>query len=175
MVGKGSIHIRVVTVTGLLFSLAMVLSFFESFLVGMLALPPGIKLGLSNVVVLFAMLALGKRSAWLLIVLKAMFAVLTRGAVAGLLSLSGGICSVFLMGLLAASPRLAVGYRLLCAAGACAHNLGQILAAALVIQNRYLLYYLPLLLLAGILTGVLTGTVYWVVEPYLRRWKAGAL
>ena len=171
---KTWLDIRTTALTGLLFALAMALSFFESAAGGLLALPPGIKLGLSNIVVLFALLALGKRSAWLLIFLKALFALLARGAVAGLLSLCGGICSAFIMLLLMAVPRLSIGYRTLSAAGACAHNLGQVAAAALVIRSRYLFYYLPVLLLAGIVTGFLTGTAYSMLEPYLNRWKSAA-
>lgn len=170
--GKARPDIRTTALVGLLFALAMVLSFFESALGALMALPPGIKLGLSNIVVLFALLALGKRSAWLLVLLKALFALLVRGAVAGLLSLSGGTCSVLTMLLIMKAPHLLAGYRTLSAAGACAHNAGQIAAAALVIRSRYLLYYLPVLLLAGIVTGLLTGTAYSVLEPYLKRWKS---
>lgn len=163
---------RTTALTGLLFALAMALSFFESTIGGLIALPAGIKLGLSNIVVLFSLLTLGKRSAFLLIFLKALFALLSRGAVAGLLSLSGGICSAAVMMALMALPHLLVGYRVLSAAGGCAHNIGQIAAAALIIRNRYLLYYLPVLLLAGIITGFLTGTAYSALEPYLNRWKS---
>lgn len=167
------VDVRRTALTGMLFALAMALSFFEAGIGGMMALPPGIKLGLSNIVVLFALLAIGKRSAWFLAVLKAFFALLTRGAVAGLLSLSGGLCSILLMQLLIALPRLSLGYRVLGAMGGCAHNIGQLAAAALLIRTPYLFYYLPLLLISGMLAGFLTGTAYFVLEPYLRRWRAG--
>lgn len=167
------VDVRSTALTGMLFALAMALSFFEAVIGGLLALPPGIKLGLSNIIVLFALLALGQRSAWLLMLLKALFALLMRGAIAGLLSLSGGICSILLMQALIALPRISLGYRVLCAVGGCAHNIGQVAAAAWVIGSPYLFYYLPLLLICGMLAGFLTGTAYSALEPYLRRWQAG--
>lgn len=165
---RASLDIRSTALTGLLFSLAMVLSFFESVVSGLMALPPGIKPGLSNMVVLFALLVLKKRSAWLLMILKSLFACLTRGALAGLLSFSGGTCSMLVMLLLIAAPHLSLGYRTLSMAGACAHNIGQIAAAALIIKNPYLWYYLPVLLLAGMITGFLIGAAYSALEPHLR-------
>ena len=162
-------RVRTVALMGMLFSLAMTLSFFESFLAGLMALPPGIKPGLSNIVVIFAMLSLGRREAFLLALLKAGFVLLTRGAIASLLSLSGGLLSVAVMALLAGSARVTVGCRLLSVLGGVSHNTAQLAVAALLIGNHYLLYYLPVLLLAGILTGLLTGSIYLSLEPYLKR------
>lgn len=58
---------------------------------------PAIKLGLSNIVVMYALLFLRTRTALLLVVLKALFAFLTRGATAGFLSLCGGALSLAVM------------------------------------------------------------------------------
>lgn len=162
-------RVRTVALIGMLFALAMVLSFFESFLAGMMALPPGIKPGLSNIVVIFAMLVLGRREAFLLALLKAGFVLLSRGAVASLLSLCGGLLSVAVMMLLACSGRITISCRLLSVLGGISHNAAQLAVAAVLIRNHYLLYYLPVLLLAGILTGLLTGSIYLSLEPYLKR------
>lgn len=154
---------------GLLLAAALVLSFFESALSGMMALPPGVKPGFSNVVVLFALLALGRKSALTLVVLKAFFAFLTRGATAGVLSFAGGLCAVAVMALLSLSRRVGVSVWLLSAAGGIAHNAGQILTAAVLVRNVYLIFYFPLLILSGIAAGLLTAAIYRAARPYLQR------
>ena len=83
--------------TGMLFALAIALSYLESLVSPLLGLMPAIKLGLSNIVVMYALLFLRTRTALLLVVLKALFAFLTRGATAGFLSLCGGALSLAVM------------------------------------------------------------------------------
>ena len=65
---------------GVLFALAAVLSLFEGALAPALGLPPGVKPGLANTVVMFALLFLGLPQAACLAVLKALLALLARGA-----------------------------------------------------------------------------------------------
>ena len=79
-----------ISLMGLLFALAMVFSYLES-LVSIPGLLPGMRLGLSNLVTMYCLFFLGKSSGYTMAVLKAGFVVLTRGAVAGALSLSGGL------------------------------------------------------------------------------------
>ena len=101
----------------MLFALAIALSYLESLVSPLLGLMPAIKLGLSNIVVMYALLFLRTRTALLLVVLKALFAFLTRGATAGFLSLCGGALSLAVMLVLL---QLAAGQRvyLLCRFGA---------------------------------------------------------
>ncbi|MEG2022177.1 MAG: Gx transporter family protein, partial [Oscillospiraceae bacterium] len=95
---------RSVALTGMLFALAIVLSFAEGMLTPIFGLPPGVKLGLSNIVVMFALFYIGKPQAVLLAVLKGGFAMLTRGFIAGVLSLSGGLFSCLILILLTYLP-----------------------------------------------------------------------
>ena len=85
---------------GLLFALSVVLSFLEGTLTPLLGLPPGVKLGLANVVVMYALFFLGRGSAFTLVLLKSFFVLLTRGAMAGALSLGGGLLSLGVMAVL---------------------------------------------------------------------------
>ena len=112
--------------TGMLFALAIALSWLESMVSPLLGLMPAIKLGLSNIVVMYALLFLRTRTAVLLVVLKALFAFLTRGVTAGFLSLCGG---------------------------ALAHNLGQLMGAAILLSSGMALAYAPVLLAAGLIVG----------------------
>ena len=137
---------------GLLFALAMALSFLESLLPALPMLPPGIRLGLSNIVTMYAL-----------------FVLLTRGAVAAAMSASGGIASVTVMLLLSLLPGIRRQYLLLSVFGGAAHNVGQLIAARFIISNQYVWYYLPVLLAAGLLMGAITGMALRVVMPYLDR------
>ena len=119
--------------TGMLFALAIALSYLESLVSPLLGLMPAIKLGLSNVVVMYALLFLRTRTALLLVVLKALFAFLTRGATAGFLSLCGGGLSLVVMLVLLHLP--ISGY-IFCAGAALAHNLGQLAGAAVLLCQR---------------------------------------
>ena len=111
---------------GLLFALAMALSFLESLLPALPMLPPGIRLGLSNIVTMYALFALGPVSGYTIAVLKSLFVLLTRGAVAAAMSASGGIASVTVMLLLSLLPGIRRQYLLLSVFGGAAHNVGPV-------------------------------------------------
>ncbi|WP_300249175.1 Gx transporter family protein [uncultured Subdoligranulum sp.] len=162
--------------TGLLFALAITLSWLESGIAPLLGLMPAMKLGLANMVVMYALLFLPLRAAWALVFLKALFALLTRGATAGFLSLCGGALSLLvLLGLLCV-PFQVSGY-MFCVSGALAHNLGQLLGAAGILSSAMALAYAPLLLAAGVLVGalncLLTRALFTALPQTARRsrWK----
>ena len=134
--------------TGMLFALAIALSYLESLVSPLLGLMPAIKLGLSNVVVMYALLFLRTRTALLLVVLKALFAFLTRGATAGFLSLCGGGLSLVVM-----LVHLPISGYIFCAGAALAHNLGQLAGAAVLLSSAMALGYAPVLLAAGLAVG----------------------
>ena len=154
---------------GLLFALAMALSFLESLLPALPMLPPGIRLGLSNIVTMYALFVLGPVSGYTIAVLKALFVLLTRGAVAAAMSASGGIASVTVMLLFSLLPGIRRQYLLLSVFGGAAHNVGQLVMARFIINNQYVWYYFPVLLAAGLLMGAITGMALRVVLPYLNR------
>lgn len=154
---------------GLLFALAMTLSFLESLLPALPMLPPGIRLGLSNIVTMYALFLMGPVSGFTIAVLKSLFVLLTRGAVASVMSVAGGLLSVLVMLLLSRLPEVNKQYLLLSIFGGGAHNVGQLVAARWIINNHYVWYYLPVLILAGVLMGSLTGVAFRVVMPYLNR------
>lgn len=152
---------------GLLFALAITLSFLES-LIPPLAPVPGIKLGLSNIVTMYAVFVLGSRSACIVAALKAVFTLLTRGAVAAALSLCGGLLSVAVMLLLLRLCGRKASYGAVSMAGAVFHNLGQLAAAAALLRmGSVLWYYLPVLVASGIGMGLLTSVLLRAVLPLL--------
>jgi heptaprenyl diphosphate synthase len=160
---------RRVALLGMLFALAMVLSVLESTLTPLLGLPPGVKLGLSNIVVMYAVLFMGWGEALTLAVLKAMFAALTRAWTAGALSLAGGVCSILVMLLLLKLWKNASWY-ILSVSGALAHNFGQLLMINLLFtQSVYTVYYAPVLLVSGLVMGSITSVSLRAVMPALEK------
>lgn len=153
---------------GLLAALAMALSYLESLLPTAAFLPPGAKPGFSNLVNLFAASFMGTLPALGIALLKACFAGLTRGLTAFFMSLCGGILSTLLMCLLLRRQKrlsfIGIGV-----AGAVCHNLGQLLAASVLVGNRSVLGYAPILLLCALAAGTLTGLVFRAVFPALQR------
>lgn len=152
---------------GLLLALALVLNMVEGMLPALPAMPPGVRLGLSNIVVLYCVLYLGRKDAFVIAVLKSGFVFLTRGFSAGFISLCGGLLSVAVMALTARSEKMSILMKSVC--GALAHNLGQLIAAAVYLQSLYTFYYAPVLALSGILMGSVTALLTRTVLPALRR------
>jgi heptaprenyl diphosphate synthase len=156
-----------VAMLGLLFALALVLSIIE----GLFPLPvpvPGIRLGLANIVVMYALFYLRKRDALTLVVLKAVFAAATRGTVAGALSLSGGIAALAIMILLLLLLKDKSTYLPVSASGAVFFNIGQIAAASVILETA-LWIYLPVLIVSGIVTGFATSILLKLTSPVLSR------
>lgn len=159
--------IRRVALMGLLFALAMALSYLEWLLPGVGL--PGIKLGLSNVVTMYCLFTAGPFAALALAVLKAGFALLMRGGSAALLSFCGGICSV---GVMALCIKMKTSKGMASVSGAITHNLAQLAAAAALLRLPLLLYYLPVLVASGIVMGLITAYISKLVTPALERFSA---
>lgn len=159
---------REVALTGMLFALSITLSVLESMVSPLLGLMPAMKLGLSNLVVMYAILYLGARPALALVVLKALFAFLTRGATAGFLSLCGGAVSLLVFCLLLCLPKGTTGY-IFCVCGALAHNLGQLCGAAILLSSGVALGYAPVLLVVGAAVGSLSYGLSRALFPALER------
>lgn len=155
--------------TGLLFSIAIVLSMVENSLPPLVIGIPGVKLGLSNIAVMYALFFLNKRQAFTITVLKAAFVILTRGIVAALLSLSGGVFSLIIMSLLLWIFKEKISYLLISIAGAIFHNIGQLAAISFLFTSVYIWAYLPVLLIAGVLAGIGTSALLKFILPAFKK------
>lgn len=159
---------RRVALSGLLFALAMALSFLE----GTLALPgllPGMKLGLANIVVMYALFFMGPGQALVLDLLKALFVFLVSGFTAGFLSLCGGLLSFAVLWFLYYRLPLRPTWFILSVCGALAHNIGQLLGAGVILSSALSLYYAPVMLVLGLVMGALTSLSLRAVLPALGR------
>ena len=138
----------------MLTAVAMILSYVESLLpsVGI----PGVKMGLANIAVIFALFRFGWKEAAALSLVRVVLVSLLFGSVGAMLySLAGAVLSLAVMALLRRIDRFStVGISV---AGGVAHNAGQILMAMLILQTKQVLGYLPVLAVSGIAGGVLSG------------------
>lgn len=154
---------------GILGALTVVLSLLEGMLPPLPSLPPGAKLGLSNIMVLLGAYQSGLPSAIVLALIKALAAFLSRGATAGLMSLSGGLLSAIAVGLLFACKPRRLGLAGISVAGALCHNLGQLLCSRFLLSSPAVWAYAPALFLFALPAGLLTGTVFRLLLPVLQR------
>ncbi len=160
-------RIRRTALMGLFFALSLCFSYLES-MVTLPGLPPGVKLGLSNLVTMYCLFFLGKSSAYSLALLKSFFVFLTRGPIGAVLSLSGGLLSVTVMGAGDSLSRRNLSYTALSILGAVSHNVGQLIAARFLV-NQFLFVYIPVLLISGLVMGILTGLMFAHLTPYLKN------
>ncbi len=149
-----------IALDGILLALAAAFSFLES----QIALPYGIRLGLSGIITLFCLYRLSAVDAAAIILLKALFVCVTRGVTAGILSLSGGMLSLLGMLLLA---RMGASLLMTSSTGGLLHNIGQLLAAMLLTQSGGFFYLLPILTVCGILAGAATAVMFHMLRKRL--------
>ena len=153
-------------VLGLMAAAAIVISALESALPAMPFLPPGAKLGLSNIVTMYAALCFPLPYALCIAAVKAAFVLCVRGGAAFLMSFAGGMLSVLALWC-AARSRL-FGLLGIGAVGGLTHNLAQLFAAMLLVGGAAV-YYLPVLLLCGAVAGCVTAFLLRLVLPALGR------
>lgn len=140
---------------GVFLALALICSYVESLIPFYFGIP-GMKLGLTNIVILLVLYSAGTKDALLISVCR----VLLSGFMFGngfsiIYSLAGGLLSLVVMALLKKTKKLQLVTVSVC--GGIFHNLGQILVAVFVVDNAYLFAYFPLLFVGGALTGLLIG------------------
>ncbi len=136
-------------------ALAMIFSYVES-LIPIHFGVPGIKLGLANLVVVIVLYKWGVKQALLLSVLRIILSGFMFGNMFSILySLAGGLLSLFFMFFLKNRNSFSViGVSI---AGGVTHNLGQLLVAMAVVESYKVGFYFPVLMIAGMLTGLLIG------------------
>ena len=134
---------------------------------------PGIRLGLANIILLMTLYLYGRGETGLVFAVRLVLGAALAGTLMSFLySLAGGLLSYAVMCLL--KPRVReTRVWALSAYAAVAHNLGQLLTARLLLGTPGIWWYLPALLLSGILTGLFTGFCARFALPPLRRITGG--
>ena len=159
-----------VALLGVFGAVALVLSFLESMLVPDIPfLPVGAKPGLSNIITMYIAGTMGFPGAIYITMLKALFALITRGATGAFMSFSGGLLSTVAVCLLIKYQGRIFSYLGLGIIGAVMHNLGQLVAACIVSGTFALINYGKYLLIFALITGTVTGSVLLVLMPRLGK------
>lgn len=160
-------QINKITYMGLLTAMALILSYVEmliSFQPGI----PGVKIGLANLAVLICLYLFGWKEAMLLTIVKAVFGGFLFGNLFMIAySLAGAVVSAFTMIFLKK-----VGWfhiPVVSAAGGVMHNMGQLLVAFFVVETYSVVYYIPVLILSGLITGIVIGIAASLTLPYIQN------
>lgn len=160
---------QIMVLTSLIFAVALVLAIVENMLPPLPITVPGVKFGLSNIAVMYALFFLGNKQAYTIAVLKSLFVFITRGIIAGVLSLSGGILSLTIMLLLLLIFKERISYLLISIFGAVFHNIGQFFVIILIYTGMNIWAFFPVLLISGVAAGVVTSSLLRFILPAFKR------
>lgn len=140
---------------GVFTALALIFSYVESLIPIQLGIP-GVKLGLANLIIVIALYKMRLSEVFLLSIVRILLSGFLFGNYFSILySLAGGVLSLAVMALLKKAGDFSVmGISM---AGGVSHNVGQLVVAMLVVETFSVGYYLPVLLVAGLVTGFLIG------------------
>lgn len=156
-------------VIAMLVAQASVLHFIEGLLPNPIPVP-GVRLGLANIITLLALVMFGFRTAMQISILRTVLGAMLSGALFGVgffMSFTGALAATCMMALLlrACSGLSLVGVSI---AGAIAHNMGQLAMAALILNFPGIFYYLPVMMLSSIPTGIIIGLLLIELVKYIK-------
>lgn len=161
---------RKITYFGMLIALAFIFSYVEVVLPFSIAIP-GIKLGLTNIVVLTALYAFGSKDAFVISIIRIILVGLTFSNIFTMVySLAGGLLSWLVMSLFKKTGKFSIFGTSV--AGGVSHNLGQLIVASIVMETSSLIYYLPVLIWGGLITGLIIGWLSKSILKTLRKYDS---
>ena len=151
---------------GVFLALALILSYVESLIPFYFGIP-GVKLGLANLIVVIMLYAVGAKEAFAISMLRILLSGFLFGNLFSILySFAGGILSFLVMWLVKRTGKFHVMSVSIC--GGITHNIGQILVASVIVETYSIFYYIPVLLIAGLITGMLIGVIAGEVSDRLK-------
>ena len=154
---KQKISAKTVALLAMMIALALVFSYVETLIPINFGIP-GVKLGLANLVIVAALYLIGGKEAFLVSVVRIFLSGFMFGNLFSILySLAGAALSLTVMTLMKKKS----GFSILgiSVAGGVSHNIGQLIIASLITMTSGLIYYAPALLISGVITGLLIGTL----------------
>ena len=148
-----------VTFLSLMVAYSLVLYIIETYIPNpLIAIFPGAKLGLSNIITLVSLLILGVRDTFIILTVRIILSSIFAGPMSYLLfSIGGAYLSLICMYLCNKIKNLSI--RGVSIVGAIGHNIGQLLVASMIVQNINMIGYLPFMLIASLVTGIFVGLV----------------
>lgn len=149
---------RDITKIAILTSICAVISILESLFTFIGDIVPGLKLGLANIVIIFALYEYDFKTAFLVSIIRVLIVALLRTGfgINFFFSLSGAIFSIIFMYIFKKTRLSIIGVSII---GSVFHSIGQVLVGMLLLDNYNVIYYLPYLLLFSIPTGIVIGII----------------
>ena len=164
-------YIRQITTMGMLVALAMMLGFVETLIPINLGIP-GMKLGLANIVVVIALFLFDVKTAVVVSILRIILIAMTFGNMSMMFySIAGA--SLSLLSMITVSKIKSFSLISVSIIGGIMHNVGQIICAAFVVRTNGVFTYLPVLIIAGLVSGALIGIVAGLILVRLTNVKIG--
>lgn len=158
---KNIISVKSIATMGVCLCLALILSYIESLIPFNIGIP-GVKLGLANSAIVFVLYYVGIIPGIIVSILRVLLSGFIFGNLYSIIySLFGALLSILVMILVKSILKLSAISASV--AGGIFHNIGQLIAAALMVSTYQILYYVPVLLLAGAITGGLIGVVVYII------------
>lgn len=157
-----------ITTIGILTSIVIVISIIESYFDFIGNIVPGLKLGLANIVIIFALYKYNFKTAILISLVRVFIVALLRTGfgINFFFSLVGAIFSIVAMWLVKKSRLSVIGVSII---GSICHSVGQVLVGMIILDNYNVIYYLPYLLLFSIPTGILIGIIAKNLLKYMEK------
>lgn len=147
------------TFLGLMVTYSLVLYIFETYIPNpLIAIFPGAKLGLSNIITLISLIILGVKDTYIILTVRIILSSIFAGPISYFLfSVGGAYLSLICMYLTSKIKGFSIiGVSII---GAIGHNIGQLLVASIIVQNINMVGYLPFMLIASLVTGMFVGLV----------------
>lgn len=160
---------RRIAFLGLCVALSMILSYFESLIPPLVAVP-GVKVGLPNLVMIFMLYKIGPKETVAVSLVRVVLVSILFGSVVSMIySLVGAILSLTGMILLKKTGKFST--LTVSVVGGVLHNIGQILTAMAIMETSQIIYYLPVLLISGTIAGVVIGLTASLIVKRMERIK----
>ena len=164
-------NMRKTAYLAMLTACALIVSYIES-VIPMPIPVPGIKLGLANIVTLFLIIYGKKADAALVLIARTVLSSLLFATPINLLySLGGGLLALLTMSLLSKAYPKRISLIGISVGGACAHNIGQVAVACIILRSASLINYLPVLLVVGLFTGAVIALLGAWIFPRVSNLK----
>lgn len=147
-----------ITTISALTAMSIVIGILESLITPVGDILPGLKLGLANVIIVFALYKYNFSKALMISIIRVFIVALLRSGFGFnfFFSLGGALLSIIVMALAKKTHLSLIGVSIL---GSISHSIGQVLIGMLILKNSNIIYYLPYLTLFSIPTGIIIGVI----------------
>ncbi len=147
-----------ITTISILAAMSIVIGILESLITPLGDILPGLKLGLANIIILFALYTYNFKTSLIISLIRVFIVALLRTGFGFnfFFSLGGAILSIIVMALAKKTHLSLIGVSIL---GSISHSIGQVLIGILILKNSNIIYYLPYLALFSIPTGIIIGVI----------------